>query len=338
VKSYKVKYSGETFTLPMELIRHLSEANAEELKTLILLAVADGKEPELESAGIDEEEYNGAVSFLRGAGLITASSKKKAAVAQTKKEEKNTSEGGKKTENAKTNAAEEKRERKVSVRSSSDLPQFTSKEISDMMRDNAMLASLIDACQQTLGKTFNASECNTVIAMHDALGLDGEYILILLAYCAEREKKSLAYIQRMAIGLVEQGILTPPQLEAEFSRRTALKASEPALRKIFGMGERALTKKETEIFTCWVADRQFSTELIKEAYELTVSKINKPSIPYCNTILEDWHANGITTPEQAKAAATGKKQTTEINRGSFETDDFLSAALSRSFAGVGKKE
>ena len=77
-------------------------------------------------------------------------------------------------------------------------------------------------------------------------------------------------------------------------------------------------------------------KLIKEAYERTVAKAGKASVPYCNSILEDWYANGIKTPEDVKAAAEGKKNAAQV-RGSFETDDFFGAALNRSMAGIGEK-
>ena len=320
VKKYKIKYGEHTVALPADIIRHLAEADADELKALILIAAAGDEAPDLAAAGMSEKEFEAAASFLRGAGLITAGSKKTSA-----KKTAPEAEPEKKTE-----------KRNVKVVRREVNPEYTASEVTDMMRENRMLASLIDACQQTLGKLFNPAENNVIITLKNELGLDGEYILLLLAYCAEKDKKNLTYIQRMAADLVEKGVLTPPQLEEELMRRDEVKSGEGALRKMFGMGARALTKKESEIFTLWICDRKHSLELIKEAYERTVAKAGKASVPYCNTILEDWFANGIKTPEEAKNAALGKKSPAQM-RGSFETDDFFGAALSRSMAGLGEK-
>lgn len=330
MKKYKVKYGENTVSLPAEILSHLADADADELKALILLA-SDGDEPRLELAGMSEEEFESAASFLRGAGLVKISSKgagKKKEAAEKKAEPE-----------METGAAEETKtpeKRNVRVLRREILPEYTSSEISEMMRENELLSSLIDACQQTLGKTFNAAESNVIIAMNRSMGLDGEYILMLLAHCAENEKKNLTYVQRMAAGLVESGVLTPPQLEEEFRRREELASGEGALRRLFGIGGRALTKKEKDIFKLWICERKYSIELITEAYERTVAKTGKASVPYCNTILEGWFASGITTPEEARAAASGKKTPAQV-RGSFETDDFFGAALDRSLAGLGGK-
>lgn len=320
MKRYKIKYSEHTVALPADIVRHLAEADADELKALILIAAAGDEKPDIEAAGMTEKEFAAAASFLRGAGLITAGAKgaSQKKTAPEKETEKKT----------------EKRSVKVVRREIN--PEYTASEISDMMRENRMLASLIDACQQTLGKVFNSAENNVIITLNRQLGLDGEYILLLLAYCAEKDKKNLTYIQRMAADLVEKGVLTPPQLEEELVRRDEVRSGEGALRRMFGIGSRALTKKESEIFTLWICDRKHSLELIKEAYERTVAKAGKASVPYCNTILEDWFANGIKTPDEAKAAAEGKKCAAQV-RGSFETDDFFGAALNRSMAGIGEK-
>ena len=320
VKKYKIKYGEHTVALPADIIRHLAEADADELKALILIAAAGDEAPDIEAAGMSEKEFDAAASFLRGAGLITAGARGSSA-------KKPTPEIEPKKKPAKRNVKVVRREVN---------PEYTASEVTDMMRENRMLASLIDACQQTLGKLFNPAENNVIITLKNELGLDGEYILLLLAYCAEKDKKNLTYIQRMAADLVEKGVLTPPQLEEELMRRDEVKSGEGALRKMFGMGARALTKKESEIFTLWICDRKHSLELIKEAYERTVAKAGKASVPYCNSILEDWYANGIKTPEDVKAAAEGKKNAAQV-RGSFETDDFFGAALNRSMAGIGEK-
>ncbi|MBQ2732796.1 MAG: DnaD domain protein [Clostridia bacterium] len=323
MKKYKIKYGEHTVTLPADIVRHLAEADADELKALILIAAAGDEKPDIDAAGMTEKDFEAAASFLRGAGLITSGSKGSSAKnkAPKKKDEEKTEKTGK---------------RSVKLVRREILPEYTASEISDMMRENRLLASLIDACQHTLGKVFNAAENNVIITLNRQLGLDGEYILLLLAYCAEKDKKNLTYIQRMAADLVEKGVLTPPQLEEELVRRDEAKSGEGALRKMFGIGSRSLTKKESEIFTLWICDRKHSMELIKEAYERTVAKAGKASVPYCNTILEDWFANGIKTPEEARAAAEGKKTAAQV-RGSFETDDFFGAALNRSMAGLGEK-
>ena len=328
MKKYKLVKTEHTISLPEEVLFKLAEMDADEFRALILIAASESGEADIQLASMSEDDFDAAASFLRGAGLVALQKGKKKASGE-----------GEKTADAevqKPSKPSANKARKVSVARREYNPEYTSAEISALMRENELLSSLMDACQQTLGKVFNASESNIIITLHNFLGLDGEYILMLLAECAEKDKKNLTYILRMATALVEQGITTPVQLEEEFARREALSSSDGALRKMFGIGTRELTKKENELFTLWVCDRKHSIELIKTAFDLTVQKTGKASVPYCNTILEDWFANGIKTPEAAKDAASGKKTADKV-RGSFETDDFFGDALNRSLAGFGEK-
>ncbi len=80
----------------------------------------------------------------------------------------------------------------------------------------------------------------------------------------------------------------------------------------------------------------YGIDVVKLAYELTVSATNEPSVPYANAILERWNADGLRTTEEIQAALDAEREKKAgagrvDSVGSFDTDDFFEAALKRSF-------
>ena len=107
---------------------------------------------------------------------------------------------------------------------------------------------------------------------------------------------------------------------------------EYALRDLFGIGKRALIKKEKDAFFRWVSEWEMPLDVITRAYEITVSSTGEPSVPYTNAILEKWHVQGLTTLEAVEAAEAERAASAGKNTmGNFDTDDFFEAALKRSY-------
>lgn len=334
MKAYRLKYGQEKIELPRALIDRLSEISEQELKALLLSAAAEGGEVDPAAAGLTAGEFEDAAGFLRGAGLINGRSRSSRAGEIARETGKTDAPAAEK----KPEEGEEGAVRTVRFLPGDRLPDYTSAEIRELLKQNGALSSLIDACEQTLAKTFNPTEVNGIVAMHDTLGLDGGYILTLLAHCAELDKRNVRYAERMACSLVEQGVSTLAALEAELERRKKLSSAEGKLRRLFGMGERALTKKERACFTVWIAEREYPFDLIEEAYEVTVNATRSPGVAYADKVLDRWWTEGIRTAKAARDAADGKKKKqASPAAGSFDTDEFFEDALNRSFAGKGKK-
>ena len=82
----------------------------------------------------------------------------------------------------------------------------------------------------------------------------------------------------------------------------------------------------------WSEKFSFSRDMIKAAYEISVSRTNEPNMKYANGILENWYAAGYKTPEDVAAAEADRtKNKDNIQTSSFVTDDFYEAALKRSY-------
>ena len=280
----------------------LREASREQLAVLIALMA----QPETsylslsERTGATRAQIEDAIAYWQNAGVLSEAQVTREAEA----------------------APQAEKDTKPHLDRAAQLPHYNTAETASFLSAHPSATGLIDCCQQELGKIFNTSETETIIGLLDYLSLDPEYILLLCAHSAKRGKKSLRYIEKTAISYHDEGILTYEQLEEH--------SAERALRDMFGIGKRALTKKEREAFFSWTAEWEMPMDVISHAYEIAVGRTNEPSVPYTNAILQKWHTEGLATLADVEKFETARRPGGKCSS-SFETDDFFEAALQRSY-------
>lgn len=311
---YKAAQNDTLVSIPREpVMNNLLEADAVQMKVLICIM----DKPEItseelcEKLDITKKRLTMALSFWEKAGALVKDGVK----------------------SGKSKAAAIEPEAKVAR--SAELPKYTSEEIASYIESHEGVRQLLIDCQHLIGKMFNLAETEIVIGLLDYLKLDEAYISLLFAHCARNGKKSLRYIEKFAIGLFDKGILSYDELDAHLCMIEAAQAYDKPLRKLFGIGRRALTKKEQNAFDNWCGKMEMPFEVIEKAFEITVDNLSgKVSIDYCNGILCRWFDAGYKTLEEVEASCEQyKHDKTGVSekKGSFETDDFFEAALRRSY-------
>ena len=217
-----------------------------------------------------------------------------------------------------------------------EIPNYSSTELAEMLEKRSALRSMVDDAQQILGKMCNTYEVNLLLGMTDYLGLDENYILLLLSHCRRIEISSMRAIERYAIRLVDKGICTVPELEVWVEQAEALHTLEGQVRRLLGMNNRSLTEKQKKMLETWQS-YGYGEDVIRRAYETAADAIPEPTLNYLHSILERWHGEGLKTvqeidrkreEEEAQKAARKKGKNTNS---SFDTDDFYEAALRRTF-------
>lgn len=315
----KTKKGEQLLTLPKDrVLSLLCECNESELKVLLAVSAESDEALARELCGLDESEFTMALSFWRGAGLVTRARKKQTAPVE-------------KTE----------KESETPVIDTGKLPEYTSADITRLKKEDPIFNSILDEAQGTYGKFFNNVESGYIVAMRDHLSLDGEYILMLLEYF-KREGKPLRYVAGVADTLVKRGICDPESLEVYLKRRDTFRGSEGKYRDLFGIGTRALTAYEEKYFTSWSEEMKMPFELVRVAFERTVEKKGTPQKSYINGILKKWKEANIKSIEElslyeqnkgAVQKSTGSIQGT-TGESTFDIDDFFSAALDRMYGGT----
>ncbi len=303
----------------------LSEAGGTRLKVLLYILASPEFDPEeaAESLNITAKSFNAAIEYWVKAGAIECDSlpEKRAPKKEAKAEE-----AVKRAENVTV-------KRPKALARAAELPRYSSDEIAAYVEEHN-ISDLLAACQQYMGKMFNMAETETVVAMLDYLKLEPEYIMLLFAHCEKMNKKSIRYVEKLAIGFFDRDVLGYEELDEQLRAIEAAAQFDKPLKKLFGVGRRSLTQKESEAFERWVGKWQMPMDVIEKAYEITVDNTGNASIPYCNAVLERWFASGYKTLEDVLSGIEEyrhDKEGAKHKKGSFDTDDFFEAALRRSY-------
>ena len=326
------EYGRKALAIPAVSRKLMLRAGKTELRLLIALAddatLCEHYEERADALAaefkVTRMALDSALGFWIGAGVI---SKEKV---YDPREERGTLESALEMVSKKpTETAEEALPKRTRV---TELPQYTGEEFTRVLERRGELAGLIEEAQGILGKVFNVTETQCLVSISEGLGLDDEYILNLLAYCKRIDKANMRYIEKTALSLYDKGIHTAAQLEQHLRELDRLASAEGRIRKIFGMGERAFTSKESAFINDWINKYGFDFEMIKLAYEETVNNTSKPSMSYANKVLESWYSEGFKSKrdieeskQKRKGAQTGAQAT------SFNVDDFFNAAINRGF-------
>ncbi|GFI56380.1 hypothetical protein IMSAG013_01440 [Clostridiales bacterium] len=343
----KVDFNGQCILVPSSpVLDKLGEADGTKLRVLLfVLANPAAKASDVcDTLNITPKSLSNALSFWEEAGVIhieenelsvKKAEAKQGAKSRCKKDNKSEavhkeSGGGNVTVS-----------RPKPVARAAQLPHYTSEQVASYVNAHAEVGDLLVSCQQYMGKMFNIAEVEIVVGLLDYLHLDSAYILLLFSHCQKMEKKSLRYIEKLAIGLFDDGIMDYEELDAHLQAIEDASKIEKQLRRLFGTGRRALTAKEKDAFSKWGGKWKMPYELIEKAYEITVENTGGASVAYCNAVLEKWYQSGYTTLEQVNGAITQYRHDRDgakDQKGSFETDDFFEAALRRSYGEENEKE
>lgn len=314
----RLNFESEVTVLPASVIPFIDKAKKFDIKVLMLISSSEkyrrGKYlSELASAlECEEGAIEASVSFWNGTGVLSLDdgavpSEKKPAAVDDKKVVPN----------------------RVKV---SELPQYTTSELNSLLEKHRHVVGLVDECQNVLGKIFTAADIKVLMGMVDFLGLDNDYILVIMHYAARKEMKSMRYIEKIAVSCLDDGFTDAAVLQEALYAREEKEAAETKIKNIFGLGARKLTSKEKKCVEAWISTYSFAPEIIERAYDITVGATGKPSIPYAHAILERWFNEGIKTVEQVDALVAQREVEKATDGSSFNIDEFFNAALDRSYA------
>lgn len=302
-------YGTSVLTLPADVKKYLSAASESDMRVLLALASGERDTASISGVcGIGEGEVAVSLAFWRGAGIIKTDGEP---APETKKPE-----ASRKAPSPKSYS-------------------MTGEEIERICADKPELKCTVDKCQTIMGKVFTFSEAGVIVYLYDHLRLDCEYILLLCNYCRRQGHDSMRYFEKTAMNLFDRGINSVEALEKYFISESKLGDYEGQIRKLYGMGTRALTSAEREYLRLW-AEWEIASELVTASYEEMMKNIPQPKLSYENKILKNWHEAGVKTVDDAKAGGFigGKSGSSP----SFDLDEFFELAVERGKAGAENKK
>lgn len=286
---------GSIFAVPAAVAdRHLKFCSEAQLKVL-LLALRQGQSP-VDTAGIagrlglTETEVDDCLQYWQEAQLFTEGSApqpEKAGPAPAEPPKKTVEEGV------------------TTIRSRGHLSPG---EVNALLREDKRFAGLAAELEKARGSVLSPSEREILAYLCGSLELTPEYLLVAAAYCRDRGKKKMSYLEKMVAGWLEEGIDTYEKAEVHIRRLTRQEDDEGRIRRLFGLPERALTAREKACINRWCGEYMTPDALIKLAYDRAVEATGKVSFAYIDKVLAAWAAKGITTVEAAEAERTAAQK------------------------------
>ena len=119
-------------------------------------------------------------------------------------------------------------------------------EINTLLREDRQFAGLAAELERARGSVLSPSEQEILAYLFGSLELSPDYLLVAAAYCRDKGKKKLSYLEKMIAGWLEQGIDTYEKAEGHIRRLVRQEDREGRVRRLFGLPERALTAAVAE--------------------------------------------------------------------------------------------
>ena len=161
---------------------------------------------------------------------------------------------------------------------------------------------LLDTVSARLGKPLTHGDMETLLYLTDTAGLPAEVVLMVVEYAVQTEHYSMRYIEKTALDWADKEITTIAAAEEHLCRlercREALLKVQTvcALPKPLPASAVNMACAEKWVFLWSVTD-----DLLRLAYAVCAEKTGTFQVKYIDRVLENWHAQGIVTAEQAAA-------------------------------------
>lgn len=186
----------------------------------------------------------------------------------------------------------EKEEKGTNTEMVTDIPEkphYTKAQLNHFMGLDDISQALY-VTQRYLGRTLTSTETTSVLYFYDVLKFPTDLIEYLVEYCVSRDKKSMRYIETVALSWAKQGIRTVSDAKqiSSFYNKNCF-----AVMKAFGLSNRNPADAELALIRKWTRNMGFSIDIILEACRRTIQTIHQPSFEYADSILSRWQEKGV---------------------------------------------
>lgn len=164
---------------------------------------------------------------------------------------------------------------------------------------NDNFSMLLFVIEQYMGRPLSTKETNSIVYFYDGLKLSTDLIEYLFEYCVEHNKKSINYVEKVALSWASKNIHTIAEAKEETSNHTDYVYQ---IMKAFGLSNREPAQHEKAMIAKWADTYCFDTDMIIEACNRTIKAIHQPSFEYADTILANWKNSNVSSLEDVKKA------------------------------------
>lgn len=184
--------------------------------------------------------------------------------------------------------------------------------------EDPKLIYLFTQVQMIFGRNLKGNEVETLGWLYDDVGLDVSLIIFIIQYAKQQNKANIRFIQSVAVDWAEKGIETIADAEAQIKEIALEEKSWNIVSSVFGLEKRKPSSKESVAAKKWINDWGISKEMLKEAYDICIDNKSKYIFSYIAKTIENWHNDGITSPDEIDKKSTGKTKM----QGAYDIDLF----------------
>ena len=165
------------------------------------------------------------------------------------------------------------------------------------LKQNEEVSQLLYIAEQYLAKTLTPTEMQKIFFFYDELHMSADLIEYLVEYCVYRGRKSMRYIETVALAWTRDGVTT-----VEMARDASSRFSKDyyTILKAMGISGRNPVENEISYIDTWRKTYGFDLELIQEACSRTVLSTGQPSFQYADKILSGWKKKNVHTLEDVR--------------------------------------
>lgn len=175
------------------------------------------------------------------------------------------------------------------------------------MKQTTSFGQILSVAEAYLGRSLSMTDIQSLAFIFETLNFSFELLDYLIEYCVGKGKKKFSYIEEVARDWHTNGITTVSQ-----AKEYVYQYNKNVYLVMKALGRRSdPTAVEAEYVKRWFDTYGFDEEVVLEACERTVRKVDKNRFEYAEGILSSWHAAGILhMSDVAKAddAFSQKKQ------------------------------
>ena len=194
-----------------------------------------------------------------------------------------------------------------------ETPQYTARDLAERSKEDPRFAALVIEAQRALGHVLNTNDLKRLFSLYDYLALPPEVIMMLLNYCVKSRPTgnppSMRQIEKEGYVWANREILTFEQAEKYIADSEHRREKLAQTARLLGITGRALSPTESRYIGEWL-EMGFDMEMLREAFDRTVTNTGKRAWSYMNTIMESWRDKGIFSPkdiqEKDRPAASRK--------------------------------
>ncbi|MDO5146788.1 MAG: DnaD domain protein [Eubacteriales bacterium] len=179
------------------------------------------------------------------------------------------------------------------------VPEKISYNLADMEKSikGTDLEQTLYMAETYLGRPLSSAELSSFYYISDALHFSSDLLEHLIEYCITRDKKSVRYMESVAINWYQQGIDSVKK-----AREASIQYTQNVfpVMKAFGISSRNPGSAELDYINRWNSFG-FDTEIIVEACNRTLLATHQASFPYAHRILSDWKKSGVRSVSDIQA-------------------------------------